>query len=195
MRATVTKLAHPSTRQIRHLRTHQRIYRVVLEGRLHTRLRGNGGSIQTVRGDVSLLDHAASSIIRISARTQRVHKLSAQTISIVCVGQLIAASLVHVRGTERLRNLGTKLTALTHQTAQAVIRLDRYHGSTKRINAPEDDEEGAHGGGFSFRVVGEYPEARHPQAAYLLQGYPGVRIILDHALWRVMLLNPRGSTV
>ena len=32
-------------------------------------------------------------------------------------------------------------------------------------------EEGAHGGGFSFRVVGEYPEARHPQAAHLPQGY------------------------
>ena len=63
------------------------------------------------------------------------HKLSAQTISIVCVGQLIAASLVHVGGTERLRNLCTKLTALTDQTTQAVIRLDGHYGSTKRINA------------------------------------------------------------
>ena len=135
MRTAVTELANPGTRQVRHLRTHQRVYRVVLEGRLHTRLRGNGGSIQTVRGDVSLLDHAASSIIRISARAQGVHKLSAQTVSIVSVGQLIAASLVHVRGTERLRNLRTKLTALTNQTAQTVIRLNRHHGSTKRINA------------------------------------------------------------
>ena len=135
MRATVTKLANPATRQIRHLRTHQRIYRVVLERRLHTRLRGNGGPIQAVRGNVSLLDHAASSIIRISARTQGVHKLSAQTISIISVGQLIAASLIHVRGAERLRNLCTEFTALTDQTAQTVIRLDGHHGSTKRINA------------------------------------------------------------
>ena len=135
MRAAVTKLANPATRQIRHLCTHQRVHRVVLERRLHTRLRGNSGSIQAVRGDISLLDHAASSIIRISARTQRVHKLSAQTISIVSVGQLIAASLIHVLGTERLRNLCTKLTALTDQTAQTVIRLDGHYGSTERINA------------------------------------------------------------
>ena len=135
MRTTVTKLANPGTRQIRHLRTHQRVHRVVLKGRLHTRLRGNSGSIQTVRGNVSLLNHAASSIIRISARTQGVHKLSAQTISVISVGQLIAASLIHVRGTERLRNLSTEFTALTNQTTQTVIRLNRHHGSTKRVNA------------------------------------------------------------
>ena len=135
VRTAVTELANPGTCQVRHLCTHQRIYRVVLEGRLHTRLRGNGGSIQAIRGNVSLLDHAASSIIRVSARAQGVHKLGAQTISVVSVGQLIATSLIHVRGTERLRNLSTKLTALTNQTTQTVIRLNRHHGSTKRINA------------------------------------------------------------
>ena len=35
---------------------------------------------------------------------------------------------------------------------------------------PENNEESAHGG-FSFRVVGEYPEAHHRQVAYLSQGY------------------------
>ena len=33
-------------------------------------------------------------------------------------------------------------------------------------DTPEDNQESAHGG-FSFRVVGEYPEARHPQVTYL----------------------------
>ena len=35
---------------------------------------------------------------------------------------------------------------------------------------PKDNQESAHGG-FSFRVVGEYPEAHHRQVAYLSQGY------------------------
>ena len=33
-------------------------------------------------------------------------------------------------------------------------------------DTPEDNQESAHGG-FSFRVVGEYPEAHHRQVAYL----------------------------
>ena len=36
--------------------------------------------------------------------------------------------------------------------------------------APENQGETKHGG-FSFRVVGEYPEAHHLQVAYLSQGY------------------------
>lgn len=38
-------------------------------------------------------------------------------------------------------------------------------------NAPYNNQENAHGGGFSFRVVGEYPEAHHRQVAYSSQGY------------------------
>ena len=37
-------------------------------------------------------------------------------------------------------------------------------------NTPDNNQENAHGG-FSFRVVGEYPEAHHRQVAYSSQGY------------------------
>ena len=37
-------------------------------------------------------------------------------------------------------------------------------------NAPDNNQENAHGG-FSFRVVGEYPEAHHRQVTCLSQGY------------------------
>jgi hypothetical protein len=37
-------------------------------------------------------------------------------------------------------------------------------------DTPENNQESTHGG-FSFRVVGEYPEAHHLQVAYLSQGY------------------------
>ena len=39
-------------------------------------------------------------------------------------------------------------------------------------DTPDNNQENAHDG-FSFRVVGEYPEAHHRQVAYLPQGYPG----------------------
>ena len=48
--------------------------------------------------------------------------------------------------------------------------IERRNCSEYSEDTPEDNQEIAHDG-FSFRVVGEYPEARHLQAAYLPQGY------------------------
>ena len=49
--------------------------------------------------------------------------------------------------------------------------VKRCNCSEYSEDTPKDNQESAHGGGFSFRVVGEYPEAHHRQVAYLSQGY------------------------